>query len=296
VLKTVKEENSFSMMIPFLIYTELIYQFQLPHLPPKNKLYRYISDFKENALLSIYESATNFLINIFKQDIKFEKIEHCILFINELSKCINECMEYEEDLNIKEENYKKYEIKPIYVPNKKRTKDKTLNIDSLILICRNLFDTHNIIAKLVKEYLIFFYYRSNNFNYSFQTDQCLCLLQKYCSIKLVYLGENKMTFLKNIQNGILHLIQTKLGLDNDKNLEEFCKLIFLLKKNFTVIELLENISFIDQIYRFTQECIQYCKYKIIYFIRRSSILSGFNIPSQIIWIFLLYFGKSSYSK
>ena len=74
------------------------------------------------------------------------------MFINELSKCINECMEYEEILNIKCENYKKYEINPIYVPNnKKRSKDKTLNIESLILICRSLFDTHNIIAKLLKE-------------------------------------------------------------------------------------------------------------------------------------------------
>ena len=152
VLKTIKEENSFSMIVPFLIYTELIYQFQLSNLPPKNKLYRYISDFKDYALLPIYENATNFLVNIFKQEIKFEKIEHCIMFINELSKCVNECMEYEEDLNIKCENYKKYEIKPIYVPNnKKRSKDKTLNIDSLILICRSLFDTHNIIAKLLKE-------------------------------------------------------------------------------------------------------------------------------------------------
>ena len=67
-----------------------------------------------------------------------------------------------------------------------------------------------------------------------------------------------MLFLSNIQNGIINLTQTKMGLDNDKNLEEFCKLIFLLKKNFTIIELLDNINFIEQIYKFTIECIQYC--------------------------------------
>lgn len=96
-------------------------------------------------------------------------------------------------------------------------------------------------------------------SYNFQTHQCLCLLQKYCSVKIVYLGDYKILFLKNIQNGIINLIHSKMGLDNDKNLEEFCKLIFLLKKNFTVMELLDNINFIEQIYKFTLECIQYCK-------------------------------------
>ena len=152
ITSQIKEESTFSMLTTFLIYSELINQFQSLNLPPKNKTQRIISDFKDYALYPIYETSTNFLMNIFKQQIKFEKIGHCLLFINEIAKCISECMEYEEDLNIKNENYKKHEIKPIYVPNnKKRVKDKTLDIDNLTLICRNLFDTHNIISKLVKE-------------------------------------------------------------------------------------------------------------------------------------------------
>jgi len=35
-------------------------------------------------------------------------------------------------------------------------------------------------------------------------------------------------------------------------------LIFHLKKNLTIIELKDNINFIEQIYKFTLECIQYC--------------------------------------
>jgi hypothetical protein len=140
------------MIIPFLIYSELIYQFQLPDIPPKNKIYRYISDFKDYSLLHIYENATSFLINIFKQNVKFENLEHYLFFIKELSICLSECMEYEEDLNLKDVNYKKFEIKPIYVPNnRKRTKDKSLDVESFIVICKSLFETHCIIAKLVKE-------------------------------------------------------------------------------------------------------------------------------------------------
>jgi hypothetical protein len=155
VLLNIKEENTFSSLIPFLIYSELIYQFQ-SDLPPKNKytiiffihrLARVISDFKDISLIHIYEYASNFLMNIFKQNFKFEKIEHCLIYINEISKCITECMEFEDDLNVKEECYKKFEIKPVYVPNnKKRCKDKSLDIDGLILITTNLFDTHNIIS------------------------------------------------------------------------------------------------------------------------------------------------------
>lgn len=151
IISHLREDNIFSMIIPFILFSELISQFQ-SDLPPKSKLYRYISDFKDKALLTIYDNSTNFLINILKQNLKFEKIEYCVIFINELSKCISECMEYEEDLNIKDENYKKYEIKPIYVPNcKKRNKESPLDFDSLVMICRCLFETHSIISKLVKE-------------------------------------------------------------------------------------------------------------------------------------------------
>lgn len=139
-------------MIPFLIFSELIYQFQLPNLPPKNKLFKYISDFKDHALLHIYENATSFLINIFKQHVKFENIDHYLYFVKEIAKCLNECMDYEEDLNIKDENYKKFEIKPVYVPNNKRkSRDKTLDVETLNMIVKSLFDTHCVIARMMKE-------------------------------------------------------------------------------------------------------------------------------------------------
>lgn len=151
-MRTYKEENPIGNVLPLLIYSELIYQFQLPDLPPKNKLFRYISDFKDYSLLSIYDFATGCLINIFNHMIKFENLEDYIFTIKEISKCLSECMEYEEDLNSKHENYKKFEIKPVYVPNgKKRTKDRTIDIETLKTICKSLFETHSVICRLIKE-------------------------------------------------------------------------------------------------------------------------------------------------
>lgn len=82
-------------------------------------------------------------------------------------------------------------------------------------------------------------------------------------MRIIYLGDNKGQFLRLIQDGIINLIETKLGLDNEKNLEEFCKMIYLLKKNFTLFELLENYHFISEVFKFTLTCIEFCKNKFI---------------------------------
>ncbi len=50
----------------------------------------------------------------------------------------------------------------------------------------------------------------------------------------------------------------KIGVDNEKNLEEFCKLIFMMKKNFSTVELLEDMNFVTYIFNFTNDCIQIC--------------------------------------
>jgi hypothetical protein len=77
-------------------------------------------------------------------------------------------------------------------------------------------------------------------------------------MKLVYLGDSKMSFLKLLQNQISQLILLRQGFEFNDNLEEFCKLIFVLKKNFTTVELLDDLSFFEVIYNFTKECIQCC--------------------------------------
>jgi hypothetical protein len=63
-------------------------------------------------------------------------------------------MDYVEDLNTKEDFYKKYEIKPVYVPNSKKfgkNNQKFLDIENLILISESLFDMHNMISIFAKE-------------------------------------------------------------------------------------------------------------------------------------------------
>lgn len=104
--------------------------------------------------MSIYEYATKVLIAICRREIELENREHYIIFTNEVAKVIIECMDYVEDLNTKEDYYKKYEIKPVFVPNSKKygkNSSKFLEIDNLILICESLFEMHNIISIFSKE-------------------------------------------------------------------------------------------------------------------------------------------------
>ncbi len=160
VLRLYKEENTIANVLPFIIFSELIYQFQLGNLPPKNQQTRLIQDFKDNCLISIYELTTESLYNIFVRKLLFENLTHYIYFLREISKVLNECMDYEEDLNVKTENYKKFEIKPIFVPNNHRRngqrRDRSLDFSTLETICKCLFECHNILTKSVKEYKIFY--------------------------------------------------------------------------------------------------------------------------------------------
>ena len=77
-------------------------------------------------------------------------MEMNLISINELSKLIIECLDYEEDLNIKEDSYEKFEIKPTFIPNIKKFKsrDKTINLDFMSEFCEKLFDVHAMMNKL----------------------------------------------------------------------------------------------------------------------------------------------------
>jgi hypothetical protein len=217
----------------------------MPNLPPKNRIYRFISDFKDTSLFNIYTYATEFLIEVLNK-IEFEDFGCHLIYFSTIAICINEALEYEEDLNARDDNYKKYEIRPSYIPNnhKRKSRDKSLNVETLINIITRLFEHNKILSKLQCE--------SNG--------QCLMLLQKYCSMKPFYLGDNKMNFLNNLIVGIDEIILTKIGIMNEKTYEEFCKLIFLLKKNFNFNDLLQNIGFIDNILKFTLESINNCNF------------------------------------
>lgn len=68
-----------------------------------------------------------------------------------------------------------------------------------------------------------------------------------------------MRFLKVIQDGIQQLLITGTGLNEAKSLEDFCKIIFCLKKNFCALELLQNHTFFENVYDFTLKCLEICK-------------------------------------
>lgn len=92
----------------------------------------------------------NSLINIFTQKMIFETTEMTYYCTDLNAKLVVECLDYEEDLNIKEDSYEKYEIRPTFIPTVKKVKvkDRTIDIDFLITFCNKLFEVHNMINKL----------------------------------------------------------------------------------------------------------------------------------------------------
>lgn len=165
-------------------------------------------------MLPIFEYANNILFALFQHEIKTEKIDDFICFINEILKCLNECLDYEDDINAKEDNYSQYEIKPVYIPNnKKRTRDKTLDANLLSNLIQNLFDTYSLILKVTTD----------------EKKSCfsLLILQKLLVMKIMYLGENKNTILRIYQDGICSILFSKTAHINHENI---CKLIFYMRK------------------------------------------------------------------
>ena len=146
---------SFIMQKPVLIYLELINQFQSAEIPPLNKLKRSIEEFKEKSLTNIYIFAMNNLITFLNDNESFsstnsKKYQNDTFFVDICAKLIYECLDYEEDLNIKDFNFNKFQIKPGNIPNGKRVKlkDKQININSMIEFINAIFKVHNAISVL----------------------------------------------------------------------------------------------------------------------------------------------------
>ena len=97
VITSMKTNSLEGALINFVIFNELIYEFQLIDIPPKNKYLRLISEFKDTALLKIYEFSTKSLLDIFSKEIKFEKLETSIIFIQEISKSLIFCFEFDDN-------------------------------------------------------------------------------------------------------------------------------------------------------------------------------------------------------
>ena len=142
-------------------------------------------------------------------------------------------MDYSEDLNIKEESYNKYEIKPTYIPSpRRRGKDKKLNIIFLLGLCQNLFDLYNM---LVKTFISFS--NSNNTNnnnsnenydeYFYVSEGILKILSKLVCMKIQYLDTNKGRILKNFTSNLGGILYNQYGFIHH---EYFCQIIYRFKK------------------------------------------------------------------
>jgi hypothetical protein len=114
---------------------------------------KYVADFKDTTLYEIYKHCTYYLDSFFKNQFSFEKFEYSMLFFSEIAKCLNVCLDFEDDINYKDDiNMNKYNLKPIYVPNlnakrKEKKNDRRLDIGELNGIVKNLYDTYMYIAK-----------------------------------------------------------------------------------------------------------------------------------------------------
>jgi hypothetical protein len=144
-----------SMKKPILIYLELLHQFQSSEISPLNKLKKSIEEFKEKCLNNIYIFAMNNLIIFLNHRECFssansKKYQNDTFFVDICAKLIYECLDFEEDLNIKDYNFNKFQIKPGNIPNSKKVKlrDKQININSMIEFFNSIFRVHNAISIL----------------------------------------------------------------------------------------------------------------------------------------------------
>ena len=275
------EDFSSSLIIPFDIFTELIFQFQSydgikNNSIQMNKFQKVVSDFKENTLLKIFNYSMTVLFSLFQKKFKSENMVEFMGYINKVSKCLNECMDYEEDLNAKEDNYSKFEIKPVFIPNnRKRLKDKKLDIEVLCNLAQNLFDTYSTILKAITTDNSI-----SNEKMFRESSSSLILLQKLLIMKVVYLDINKMQLLKIYQEGLGSILFNKNGFIHHSLI---CEMIYNFKKNYTYPDLLENNQFFNCICDFTKETLKEIKNN-----KRDELMNGF--------IFLLrFFGYFSHN-
>jgi exportin-7 len=95
----------------------------------------------------------------------------------------------------------------------------------------------------IKTMQMFFdiYEKSKSPNSSF----CLkCLIQLSSVRRSLFTGENERNlFLNTLMNGIYKIMSTKIGLDDDKNYHEFCRLLGRLKASYQLSELVKTPHF-----------------------------------------------------
>ena len=233
------DSNRLKIMIN--IFTEVIYQFQTNFGLSKNtiqmnKYFKTLEEFKEGCLISIFNHTCDAVQNIIGHKIQTDNLKDMLQLSKQAVLCLLECLDYSEDLNIKEEDYNKYEIKPTYIPSpRRRGKDKKLNIIFLLCLCQNLFDLYNMIVKT------FISFTNDNTNNNENNDEyynasegILKILSKLVCMKIQYLDTNKGRLLKSFTSNLGGILYNQYGFIHH---EYFCQIIYRLKKNYNFIDL-----------------------------------------------------------
>ena len=232
--------DSNSIKIIINIFTEVIYQFQTnfglnKNIIQMNKYFGTLEEFKENSLITIFNYTCDAIQNIINHKIQTDNLKDMLQLTKQAVLCLLECLDYSEDINIKEESYSKYEIKPTYIPSpRRRGKDKKLNIIFLLTICQNLFDLYNMI---IKTFLSFNNSANNGDNYEeyfYISEGILKILSKFICMKIQYLDINKGRILKSFTSNLGGILYNQYGFIHH---EYFCQIIFRLKKNYNFIDL-----------------------------------------------------------
>ena len=235
--------NSNIIKIVINIFTEVIYQFQTNFGLNKNtiemtKYFGTLEEFKENSLIQIFNYTCDTIAHIVEHKIPTDNFTDILQMSKQIVLCLQECLDYSEDSNIKEEDYNKYEIKPTFIPNpRRRGKDKKLNIVFLLGLCQNLFDLYNMI---VKTYISFNNGNNDsntnevNLEYYYISEGVLKILNSLVCMKIQYLDINKGRILKNYTSNLGGILINKYGYIHH---EYLCQIIYRLKKNYNYIDL-----------------------------------------------------------
>ena len=233
--------NSNTIKTTINLFTEIIYQFQTNFELNKNtiQMTRYfgtLEDFKEGPLIAIFNYVCETISHMVEHKIPTENFTDIIQLTKQIVLCLQECFDYSEDSNIKEEDYRKYEIKPTFIPNpRRRGKDKKLNILFLLGLCQNLFDLYNMI---VKTYASMNNNDKNNsetnLEYFNVSEGVLKMLNYLVCMKIQYLDINKGRILKNYTSNLGGILINKYGYIHH---EYLCQTIYRLKKNYNYIDL-----------------------------------------------------------
>ena len=233
------DSNCIKMIINIL--TEIIYQFQTnfglnKNTIQMNKYFGILEEFKEGSLIPIFNYNCDVIQNIMDHKIPTDNLKDMLQLTKQVVLCFLECLDYSEDINLKEEGYNKYEIKPTYIPSqRKRGKDKKLNIIFLLSLCQNLFDLYNMIIKTFISFNNSDMNNNENYEeYFYVSEGMLKILSKLVCMKIQYLDINKGRILKNFTSNLGGILYNQHGFIHH---EYFCQIIYRLKKNYNFIDL-----------------------------------------------------------